>query len=100
MRQQKRWATDLRKHLEAAQIKRAALFRNDATSFHDLLRHGLSWMAIRGDEPRKIQQCAGYTTFDMTRKHLKYLGTVEAVGEAIGDVFPPLPTCLQTPRDS
>jgi hypothetical protein len=58
MRQQKCWATDLRKHLEAAQIKRAALFRNDSTSkrlrFHDLRGTGLTWMAIRGDDALKV----------------------------------------------
>src|SRR6187402_192166 len=85
MRQQKWWAADLRKHLEAARIDRAALFRNDATSkrlrFHDLRGTGLTWMAIRGDDPLKIQQRAGHTTFDMTQK---YIRTAEAVGEAIG----------------
>ena len=99
MRQQKWWATDLRKHLEAAQIDRAAIFRNDATSkrlrFHDLRGTGLTWMAIRGDDPLKIQQRAGHTTFDMTQK---YIRTAEAVGEAIGDVFPPLPACLQNAK--
>jgi len=98
MRQQKWWATDLRKHLEAAQIKRAALFRNDATSkrlrFHDLRGTGLTWMAIRGDDPLKIQQRAGHTTFDMTQK---YIRTAEAVGEVIGAVFPPLPLTLLSP---
>jgi len=49
-------------------------------------------MAIRGDDPLKIQQRAGHTTFDMTQK---YIRTAEAVGEAIGDVFPPLPAGLQ-----
>ncbi|HET7541635.1 MAG TPA: site-specific integrase [Polyangiaceae bacterium] len=75
----------------------AALFRNDATSkrlrFHDLRGTGLTWMAIRGDDPLKIQQRAGHTTFDMTQK---YIRTAEA--EAIGDVFPPLPACLQSAK--
>ena len=92
MREQKWWAADLRKHLEAAQITRAALFRNDATCkrlrFHDLRGTGLTWMAIRGDDALKIQQRAGHTTFDMTQK---YIRTAEAVGEVIGAVFPPLP---------
>jgi len=56
MRQQKWWAADLRKHLVAARIDRAALFRNDATCkrlrFHDLRGTGLTWMAIRGDDPQ------------------------------------------------
>ncbi len=98
MRQQKWWAADLRKHLEVAQVKRAALFRNDASCkrlrFHDLRGTGLTWMAIRGDDPLKIQQRAGHTTFDMTQK---YIRTAEAVGEVIGNVFPPLPLTLLSP---
>jgi integrase len=98
MRQQKWWATDLRKHLEAAQIKRAALFRNDSTSkrlrFHDLRGTGLTWMAIRGDDALKIQQRAGHTSFEMTQK---YIRTAEAVGEVIGAVFPALPAGLLSP---
>jgi len=98
MRQQKWWASDLRKHLEAAHVKRAALFRNDATCkrlrFHDLRGTGLTWMAIRGDDALKIQQRAGHTTFEMTQK---YIRTAEAVGEVIGAVFPALPASLLSP---
>jgi hypothetical protein len=85
----------LRKHLEAADVGRAALFRNDATCkrlrFHDLRGTGLTWMAIRGDDPLKIQQRAGHTSFEMPQK---YIRTAEAVGEVIGAVFPSLPACL------
>jgi integrase len=95
MRQQKWWAADLRKHLEAAGIKREALFATDDTRkrlrFHDLRGTGLTWMAIRGDDPLKIQQRAGHRTFEMTQK---YIRTAEAVGEVIGATFPPLPDCL------
>jgi integrase len=98
MRQQKWWAADLRKHLEAVGIDRAALFRNDATCkrvrFHDLRGTGLTWMAIRGDDALKIQQRAGHTTFEMTQK---YIRTAEAVGEVIGAVFPALPFGLLSP---
>jgi integrase len=95
LRLQKWWAADLRKHLRAAGITRAALFETDATRkrlrFHDLRSTGLTWMAIRGDDPPKIQQRAGHTSFDVTQK---YIRTAEAVGEAIGDLFPELPKCL------
>ena len=78
-----------------ARVDRAALFRNDSTCkrlrFHDLRGTGLTWMAIRGDDPLKIQQRAGHTSFEMTQK---YIRTAEAVGEAIGSVFPPLPACV------
>ncbi len=95
MREQKWWAADLRKHLELAGVTRPELFETDDTRkrlrFHDLRGTGLTWMAIRGDEPLKIQQRAGHRTFEMTQK---YIRTAEAVGEAIGDPFPPLPECL------
>jgi len=98
MRDQKWWAADLRKHLEAAGVKRAALFRNDATCkrlrFHDLRGTGLTWMAIRGNDALKIRQRAGHTSFEMTQK---YIRTAEAVGEVIGDVFPALPASLLSP---
>ena len=95
MRLQKWWAADLRKHLEAADITRSALFRSDTTCkrirFHDLRSTGLTWMAIRGDDPLKIKQRAGHRSFGTTEH---YIRTAEAVGEAIGAVFPPLPLCL------
>jgi integrase len=94
MRLQKWWAADLRKHMEAAGIKREALFDTDDTRkrlrFHDLRGTGLTWMAIRGDDPLKIQQRAGHRTFEMTQK---YIRTAEAVGQVIGAVFPQLPEC-------
>jgi integrase len=99
MRQQKWWAADLRKHLELAGITREALFSTDDTRkrlrFHDLRGTGLTWMAIRGDDPLKIQQRAGHRTFEMTQK---YIRTAEAVGQVIGEVFPPLPESLVAGR--
>jgi hypothetical protein len=95
LRLQKWWAADLRKHLRAAGIRRHELFDTDETRkrlrFHDLRSTGLTWMAIRGDDPLKIQQRAGHTSFEMTQK---YIRTAEAVGEVIGAVFPELPKCL------
>ena len=44
-------------------------------------------MAIRGDDPLKIQQRAGHRTFEMTQK---YIRTAVAVGEVIGATLPPL----------
>jgi integrase len=100
MRLRKFWAADLRKHLTAAGVQREALHTTDATRkrlrFHDLRSTGLTWLAIRGDDPLKIQQRAGHTSFEMTQK---YIRTAEAVGEAVGDVFPGLPTALTTPAN-
>jgi hypothetical protein len=95
MRQQKWWADDLRRHLTAAKVKREALFSTDSTRkrlrFHDLRSTGLTWLAIRGDDVLKLQQRAGHSSFEMTQK---YIRTAEAVGEVIGNVFPPLPAAL------
>jgi integrase len=95
LRLQKWWAADLRKHLRAAGIVRPELFETDATRkelrFHDLRSTGITWMAIRGDDPLKIQQRAGHASFEMTQK---YIRTAEAVGKVIGEVFPKLPECL------
>ena len=44
-----------------------------------------------GDDPLKIQQRAGHTSFEMTQKYIRS----EAVGQVIGAEFPPLPLALQ-----
>lgn len=56
----------LRDYLALAQITRAELFVNDATrkwmTFHDLRATGLTWMAVRGDDPLRIKHRAGHKT--------------------------------------
>src|SRR5262249_31950037 len=58
----------LRQYLRWAGITRAELFVDDATrkniTFHDLRATGITWMAIRGDEPLKIMQRAGHEDFE------------------------------------
>ncbi len=84
----------LRQYLEWAGVTRAELFAGDKTrkaiTFHDLRATGITWMAIRGDEPLKIMQRAGHTEFKTTQG---YIRAAEELGHAIGpaDVFPPLP---------
>lgn len=95
MPHRKYWACELRRHLKLAGVTRPELFTTDATSkrlrFHDLRSSGLTWLAIRGDDPLKIQQRAGHSTFTTTQK---YIRAAEAVGTAIGKVFPPLPESI------
>jgi hypothetical protein len=47
----------LRQYLEWAGVTRAELFAGDKTrkaiTFHDLRATGITWMAIRGDDPLK-----------------------------------------------
>ena len=52
---------------------------------------GLTWMAVRGDDPLKIKQRAGHSTFSTTGL---YIRQAEAVREGFGQVFPTLPDSL------
>src|SRR5258708_17238088 len=83
----------LKGYLRRAGVDRADLFVSDATrkaiTFHDLRATGITWMAIRGDEPLRIMQRAGHDDFDTTQR---YIREAEAVREGFGEVFPPLTT--------
>src|SRR5580700_7691373 len=48
-------------------------------------------MAVRGDEPLKIQQRAGHSTFSTTQL---YVRTAESVREGFGTPFHPFPVAL------
>ena len=57
-------------------------------TFHDLRSTGITWMAVRGDEPLKIKHRAGHKQFSTTEG---YIREAEHVREGFGEVFPPLP---------
>ena len=86
---------DLRLWLTRAGITRPELHEGDETrkplTWHDLRATGLTWMAVRGDDPLKIKQRAGHSTFSTTEL---YIRQAEAVRERFGEVFPPLPAAL------
>jgi integrase len=88
-------AEGLRVYLEVAGVTRTELFATDATrkamTFHDLRATGITWMAIRGDDPLKIKQRAGHSSFATTEG---YIREAEAVRDGFGDVFPALPSSL------
>lgn len=98
---EKHLAPMLRRHLETAGVTRADLFAEDATRkrlrFHDLRATGLTWMAVRGDDPLKIKQRAGHTTFSTTEG---YIREAESVHEGFGAPFPALPNDLVSPGES
>jgi hypothetical protein len=83
---------DLRLWLTRAGVTRPELHHGDATrkalTWHDLRATGLTWLAVRGDDPLKIKQRAGHSTFSTTEG---YIREAEAVRDGFGDVFPPLP---------
>jgi hypothetical protein len=64
-----------REHLLRAGRKRADLHLNDARhkhlTFHDLRATGITWAALRGDDPLKIKQRAGRSTFRTTEGYIR-----------------------------
>ncbi len=85
-------AQALRDMLELAGVKRESLFKRGISvkpiRFHDLRATGLTWMAVRGDDPLKIQTRAGHSRFDTTQIYIREAETVRA---GFGTPFPPLP---------
>lgn len=85
----------LRGYLTRIGVTRSDLFASDATRravrFHDLRATGITWCAVRGDDPLKIMQRAGHADFTTTQL---YLREAENLAHAFGTVFPPLPTDL------
>ncbi len=88
-------ARTLRTALEKAELKRKALMTTDENRqrlrFHDLRASGITWAAVRGDDPLKIKQRAGHEDFDTTQR---YLREAENLTASFGVPFPPLPDCL------
>lgn len=88
----------LRQYLAWAGVTRAELFADDATrkqiTFHDLRATGITWMAIRGDEPQRIMHRAGHENMSTT---MGYVREAEALEYLRTDVFPPLPEELFLP---
>ncbi|WP_437662664.1 hypothetical protein [Sorangium sp. So ce1182] len=68
---------------------------DDATrkpiTFRDLRATGVTWMAIRGDEPLKIMGQASHAAFVATQR---YVREAEQLAGRFEAVFPPLPASL------
>jgi len=92
-------ARGLRAHLTLAGVERADLFINDRTrkwiTFHDLRATGITWMAVRGDDPFKIRQRAGHRSLATTER---YIRVAEELRAGFGTVFPELPEALLEER--
>ncbi len=92
---EKHLAPMLRRHLKVARIVRADLFASDETRtqlrFHDLKASGVTWMALRGDDPHRIMHRAAHRSFSTTQG---YIREAEAVRDGFGEVFPALPESL------
>jgi integrase len=85
----------LRRCLTIAGVVRASLHKSSRTTkaitFHDLRATGITWCAVRGDDPLRIKQRAGHTTFATTEG---YIREAENLRDVFGTVFPPLPDAL------
>jgi hypothetical protein len=68
-----------------------------AITFHDLRATGITWMAIRGDEPIKIMRRAGHENMSTT---MGYVREAENLTTAIGEPFPALPEPIVSPDES
>ena len=91
-----RMASRLRDWLLKAKITRKELTDESSKttrplSWHDLRATGLTWCAIRGDDPLKIMSRAGHADFQTTQI---YIRTAESLREGFGEVFPPIPDAL------
>lgn len=88
----------LKFYLERAGSARPDLFLTDATrkaiTFHYLRATGVTWCAVRGDDPLKIMQRAGHSDGNTTAI---YIREAENLSQGFGAVFPALPTDLLTP---
>ncbi len=84
----------LRKYVGWAGITRAALFVDPKhktlkrLTWYDLRATGITWRAVRGDNPTKVHLAAGHEDLKTT---LVYIRTAEASAPTFGEVFPALP---------
>lgn len=88
----------LRKYAAWAGLKRPELLAGAKTrkalTFHDLRATGVTWRAIRGDEPLKIMAHAGHKDLKTT---MGYVREAESVGPHAGPPFPELPASVIQP---
>ena len=87
------WAERLRKYLGWAGVTRSDLFADDAIrrqiSFHDLRHTGITWRAVRGDEPLKVMRAAGHDDLRTTQRYINEAQTFE--GPSFGLPFRAVP---------
>ena len=88
-------ARGLRRWFWNAGVQRHALHNDTETTarlrFQDLRATGIAWMAVRGDDPPKIQRRAGHTDLVTTQR---YIRTAEDHRAGFGEPFPELPEVL------
>jgi integrase len=92
-------AAQLRADLRSAGVIRRELHEHTAQHlplwFHHLRDTGLTWMAVRGGDPLRIQWRGGHTDFKTTQRYIAQ-GRMLAAGAAFRSVppFPALPVSI------
>ncbi len=88
----------LRRCLELSGVTRPDLFADDESrkciTFHDLRSTGITWCALRGDDPLRIKQRAGHAGFATTEGYIREAENLRETN--FGTPFPPLPLSLIT----
>jgi len=80
----------LRTHLKGAGVTRAELHASSedksrkAITFYDCRSTGITWHAVRGDDPLKIMADTGHTNFQTTQG---YIREVVVIRDGFGLVF-------------
>jgi len=91
-------ARGFRHWLRKAKVDRTELHKSTPTRkairFYDLRATGITWCAVRGDEPLRIMHRAGHESFQTT---MQYVREAENLQAGFGTVFPPLPDSLLQP---
>lgn len=89
-----RWALE-----DAGMRVREDLFADDEArrplSWHDLRHTGLTWRAVRGDDPMKIMRAAGHANIATTQGYINEAETFESA-ETFGQPFPALDVAALT----
>ncbi len=90
-------ARRLRHFLTVAGVTREELFvKGDPTrkaiTYYDLRATGITWMALRNDNPMAIKQRAGHRRFETTEGYIREAENLRAANA--GEPFPPLPASL------
>lgn len=79
---------------DAGMPAREELFADDETrrplTWHDLRHTGITWRAVRGDEPLKVQRASGHSDLRTTQRYINEAQTFEDAG-VFGVPFAPLP---------
>lgn len=86
-------AERLQRYLNLAGVKRGELYERSPghapITFRDLRAVGITWRALRGDDPLRIQSAAGHGYFSTTQIYIRLAGELDTA--TAGTPFPPIP---------